>query len=246
MQKTDLIEVIKKYYLGGLNNVMKYRIKDTNLVAQANPTGVFSYVEANVAGMEDAEFGVYYTDKLLSLLNVLDNEIGVGYDFKKNKITALNIKDKSMEASYMLADLTAVDEFYRAGNENKILEFERVPLPEFSVEVAIKKDWTDVLLKAKRALSDAKMVALELKGETLEFVVNYSKSQSSRIVFQVPATVETPLDLQVHNIDLFVVILTANQDYKSATLKISDIGVVLFEFTSDSYVSKYLVKALDV
>jgi hypothetical protein len=45
---------------------------------------------------------------------------------------------------------------------------------------------------------------------------------------------------------LFAAILTANQDYKTATLKISDIGVVLFEFTGDSYVSKYLVKALDV
>lgn len=245
MQKSDLTEVIKKYHLGGITNVMKFEVKEKNLTLQANATGVFSYIEANV-DLEDGEFGVFYTDKLLSLLNVLDNEIDLNYDFKKNKITSLNIKDKTMEASYMLADLTSVDDFYK---DARVRDFNQINFPDFDVEVEIKKDLIDKFLKAKRALSDSKMVGLNLAGEELEFIVNYSKSQSSRITFKVPAQVETSIPLQIHNVDLLAAIFTANTDFKTAKMKISGgegKELLLFEFISDSYIAKYLVKALEV
>ena len=63
ISKSQLTSVISKYYLNGLNNQVKWRIKDKQLTIYAGEAGRVCKVVLNNFQIEDAEIGVFDTNK---------------------------------------------------------------------------------------------------------------------------------------------------------------------------------------
>ena len=61
INKSTLTSVISKYYLNGLNNQVKWRIKDNQLIIYAGESGRVCKIEHNNFSLEDAELGVFDT-----------------------------------------------------------------------------------------------------------------------------------------------------------------------------------------
>ena len=70
INKNTLTSVISKYYLNGLNNQVKWRIKDNTLTIYAGEAGRVCRVIAKNIPLEDAELGV----KILGMM-ILRNGI---------------------------------------------------------------------------------------------------------------------------------------------------------------------------
>ena len=64
ISKSLLTSVISKYYLNGLNNQVKWRIKDNTLTIYAGEAGRVCKVVAKNFPLEDSELGIFDTNKL--------------------------------------------------------------------------------------------------------------------------------------------------------------------------------------
>ena len=67
VNKSKLTSIISKYYLNGLNNQVKWRIKDKKLTIYAGESGRVCKVELDNFSLEDSELGVFDTHKLSKL-----------------------------------------------------------------------------------------------------------------------------------------------------------------------------------
>ena len=67
ISKNVLQSVISKYYLNGLNNQVKWRIKDKTLTVYAGDKGRVCKVYLKDFSLEDGELGIFDTDKLSKL-----------------------------------------------------------------------------------------------------------------------------------------------------------------------------------
>ena len=74
INKTTLQSFISKYYLNGINNKVKWRIKDNSLTVYAGEKGSVKVV-LNKFDFEDGELGIFDTDKLNKLLNITTGEL---------------------------------------------------------------------------------------------------------------------------------------------------------------------------
>ena len=75
ISKNVLQSVISKYYLNGLNNQVKWRIKDNTLTIYAGEKGRVCMVELNDFSLADGELGVFDTNKLNKLVNIMNGDL---------------------------------------------------------------------------------------------------------------------------------------------------------------------------
>ena len=85
VNKTTLTSVISKYYLNGLNNQVKWRIKDNQLTVYAGENGRVCKVIHNNFNLEDSELGVFDTHKLSKLLSITNGELNISLEKIKSK-----------------------------------------------------------------------------------------------------------------------------------------------------------------
>ena len=85
ISKNVLQSVIAKYYLNGLNNQVKWRIKDKALTIYAGEKGRVCKVHLNDFDIEDGELGIFDTDKLSKLLSITSGELSI--IIRKNKVS---------------------------------------------------------------------------------------------------------------------------------------------------------------
>lgn len=235
MLKADLISLIKKYNLEGNCQSVKWSVKDKNLSIKfmTEDATLIGSLEANVE-FEDQDFGIYDTDKLLSLLGALDNEINVDYHYERNKVVGLRLTDKVVSATYMLADLDIIP-----------VPRERKGLPEFDIEISLKKDLIDRFIKSKKSLTDSKLVALIPDRDSVDFVINYSEQPTNRISLTFPAKVANQFNIAAFNVDYICNILAVNSDFKEANLKVTEKGMFM-EFKDENYTSEYMLKSVSI
>jgi len=77
MQKSKLDKFIQKYNLGGNVNQVKWVSKDNKLSTSfvTPDKSLMGSVNVDNFTFEDVELGVYTTDQLMKLLNVLDDDV---------------------------------------------------------------------------------------------------------------------------------------------------------------------------
>jgi hypothetical protein len=75
ISKGTLQSVISKYHLNGLNNQVKWRIKDNTLTIYAGERGRVCKVHLNDFPLEDGELGIFDTGKLNKLLSITDIDL---------------------------------------------------------------------------------------------------------------------------------------------------------------------------
>ena len=104
ISKSQLSSVISKYYLNGLNNQVKWRIKDNILTIYAGEAGRVCKVQLNNFPLEDAELGVFDTNKLNKLLSITNGDLIISLEKMKAIYTKMHIQDSNYDLTYSLAD----------------------------------------------------------------------------------------------------------------------------------------------
>jgi hypothetical protein len=93
IHKNKLLSFISKYYLNGLSNQVKWRIKDNKLMVYAGEAGRVCKVELDNFPLEDGELGVFDTHKLSKLISITNGELMLSVDKVKSIFTKLYLQD---------------------------------------------------------------------------------------------------------------------------------------------------------
>ena len=235
INKSALTSVISKYYLNGLNNQVKWRIKDKKLTIYAGEAGRVCKVEHLNLPLEDSELGVFDTHKLSKLISITNGDLMVSLEKIKSVYTKMHIADSNFDLTYSLADILIL-------GKNTYYED-----PEsFEIELDLSKEDIDALIKAKNALTDINSMLItsttDMDGTNIcEFIFGDNTGFSNRISYQIQgniskSSIEIPFDS-----DIFKDILNANKDMDSGTLKLTEVGMLKLNFNSEEIKSEYFI-----
>ena len=97
INKNLLTSTISKYYLNGLNNQVKWRIKDNMLTIYAGDAGRVCKIELNNFPLEDSELGIFDTNKLSKLLSITNCDLNLSLEKLKSIYTKLHIADENFD-----------------------------------------------------------------------------------------------------------------------------------------------------
>ena len=236
INKGVLTSVISKYYLNGLNNQVKWRIKDNTLTIYVGEAGRVCKVVANNFPLEDSELGIFDTNKLSKLLSITSGDLMISLEKMKSVYTKMHLQDTNYDLTYSLADVLIL------GKNTWYDDPE-----DWDVELVLGKEDVDALIKAKNALGEVDSMLIttttDLDGTPIcEFIFGDNTGFSNRITYQVREG-----EIKNHNIeipfnsDIFKDILNSNKDQESCTLKLSQEGILKIDFGSEEINSEYFV-----
>ena len=79
MQKVKIDRFINKYSLNGVINTVRWKIKDNTLTTAfvTDDKGLMGSVSVDNVQVEDGLMGVYTTDQLQKLLNVVSDDVDI-------------------------------------------------------------------------------------------------------------------------------------------------------------------------
>ena len=235
INKSTLTSVISKYYLNGLNNQVKWRIKDNQLTIYAGESGRVCKVEHNNFPLEDSELGVFDTHKLSKLISITNGELMVSLEKIKAVYTKMHIADLNFDLTYSLADILIL-------GKNTYYED-----PEsFEMELELNREDIDHLIKAKSALADVNNMLItsttDMDGTNVcEFIFGDNTGFSNKITYGIRGNI-TKSDIEIpFDSDIFKDILNSNKDMDKGTLKLSEQGMLKLNFYSKEVNSEYFI-----
>ena len=236
ISKQQLSSVISKYYLNGLNNQVKWRIKDKALTIYAGEAGRVCKVVANNFPLEDAELGVFDTNKLNKLLSITNGDLIISLEKMKAIYTKMHIQDSNFDLTYSLADTLIL---------GKNVWYED---PEdLDISITLEPEDIDHLIKAKNALGDIDNMLIttttDFDGNPIcEFIFGDNTGFSNKITYQVNGGEIKNNSLSIpFNSDIFKDILNNNKDMSLCKLKLSNTGILKLEFISEEINSEYFI-----
>ena len=236
ISKSQLTSVISKYYLNGLNNQVKWRIKDKQLTIYAGEAGRVCKVVLNNFQIEDAEIGVFDTNKLSKLISITNGDLVLTLEKLKAIYTKLHIADENFDLTYSLADtlILGKNTYYNDPDEG------------YEVELDLSPEDIDHLIKAKNALSDVDNMIIttniDFDGNNIcEIIFGDNTGFSNKISYKMNGNIKDATISIPFNSDIFKDILNANKDQNQGFLKLSKSGILKFNFNSDEIESEYFV-----
>ena len=236
MEKTKLNKFIQKYNLGGNVNSVKWTA-GTNQLKTSFVTpdkSLLGTVVADNVKFEDADMGVYQTDQLQKLLNVLDNDVDLSLTRAGDRAVSLKVKNGSVSVDYVLSDLSVIPDPPALKR-----------LPDFQTQVKLDETFIDTFIKGKSALADVDMFTfVNDKDGNLNAVIGYSSTNTNRVTIPVETTKNGLTEPVTFNANLFKEMLVANKECKSAVLEVSNEGLAKVNFKVDDYDSTYYVVAM--
>ena len=235
VSKSQLTSIISKYYLNGLNNQVKWRIKDSKLTIYAGESGRVCKVELNQFPLEESELGVFDTNKLNKLISITNGDLILSLEKTKSIFTKLFIQDSNFNLTYSLADILILGKNTYYDDPD-----------EFCIELDLTPEDIDNLIKAKNALTDInKMKIITTKdfdsNNVCEFIFGDNDDYSNKITFQMMGKIsDSGVDIPFDS-DIFKDILNSNKDMDRGTLKLSNVGMLKLNFESENIKSEYFV-----
>ena len=236
ISKSQLTSVISKYYLNGLNNQVKWRIKDKQLTIYAGEAGRVCKVVLNNFQIEDAEIGVFDTNKLSKLISITNGDLVLTLEKLKAIYTKLHIADENFDLTYSLADtlILGKNTYYNDPDEG------------YEGELDLSPEDIDHLIKAKNALSDVDNMIIttniDFDGNNIcEIIFGDNTGFSNKISYKMNGNIKDATISIPFNSDIFKDILNANKDQNPGSLKLSKSGILKFNFNSDEIESEYFV-----
>jgi len=236
ISKQQLSSVISKYYLNGLNNQVKWRIKDNTLTIYAGEAGRVCRVIANNFPLEDSELGVFDTNKLNKLLSITNGDLMISLEKMKAIYTKMHIQDSNFDLTYSLADTLIL------GKNTWYDDPE-----EWEIEITLNPEDIDHLIKAKNALGeiDSMLITTTIDFDSnpiCEFIFGDNTGFSNKISYQVNGGTIKDNTLSVpFNSDIFKDILNSNKDQDFCTLQLSNTGILKLKFESEDINSEYFI-----
>tara|TARA_R110000803_G_scaffold196252_1_gene259519 strand:- start:3 stop:725 length:723 start_codon:yes stop_codon:yes gene_type:complete len=235
VNKHTLTSVISKYYLNGLNNQVKWRIKDNQLTVYAGNNGRVCKVIHNNFNLQDAELGIFDTHKLSKLLSITSGELSISLDKIKAVYTKMHFADLNFDLTYSLADILIL-------GKNTYYEDPE----EFEMQIELNKEDLNYLIKAKSALADVNNMLItsttDMDGTNVcEIIFGDNTGFSNKITYQLRGNI-TKNDISIpFDSDIFKDILNANKDMDKGTLRVSEVGMLKVNFSTEETESEYFV-----
>ena len=235
MQKSKLDKFIQKYNLGGNVNSVKWKSSGDSLSTSfvTPDKSLLGNVKVDKFPFEDAEIGVYQTDQLKSLINVLGDDVSLDLTKFGDKAVSLKVKNGPVSVDYVLSDLSVISD---------PPQMKRVP--EFGTKIKLDTNFINTFIKGKSALSDVDTFTIVKSGDGCEVVIGYSSTNTNRVNIPVESTscdVDKPITF---NANLFKEVLVANRECSSAVLEVSNEGLARVNFKVDDYDSTYFIVAM--
>ena len=235
MQKSKLDKFISKYNLGGNVNSVKWKTNGNSLsTAFVTPDkSLLGNVKVDKFQFEDAELGVYQTDQLKSLINVLGDDVSLDLTRFGDKAVSLKVKNGPVSVDYVLSDLSVIQDPPQMKR-----------LPEFGTKIKLDSNFISTFIKGKGALSDVDTFAVVKNGDGCEIVIGYSSTNTNRVnipVESISCDIDTPITF---NANLFKEVLVANRECSSAVLEVSTEGLAKVNFKIDDFDSTYYIVAM--
>lgn len=236
IHKNKLQSFISKYYLNGLNNQAKWRIKDNKLIVYAGQAGRVCKIELDNFQLEDGELGVFDTHKLSKLLSITSGTLIISTDKIKSIFTKMHIQDANFNLTYSLADVLILGKNTYYNDPAK-----------WAIEINLNPEDIDNLIKAKNALADVDNMLIstnkDLDGNYIcEFIFGDNTGFSNKITYQITLGTDHVDSFSIpFDSNVFRDILAANKDQESSTLKLSSEGILKLNFYSEDLTSEYFV-----
>ena len=235
MQKSKLDKFIQKYNLGGNVNSVKWKSSgDSISTSFVTPDkSLLGSVKVDKFPFDEAEIGVYQTDQLKSLINVLGDDVSLDLTRFGDKAVSLKVKHGTTSVDYVLSDLSVISDPPQMKR-----------LPEFGTKIKLDKKFIDTFVKGKGALSGVDTFSIVKSGDGCEVVIGYSSTNRNRVNIPVESDscdVDTPITF---NANLFKEVLVANRECSSAGLDVSTEGLSKVNFKIDDYDSTYYIVAM--
>ena len=234
MQKDKLNRFIQKYNLGGNVNSVKWESSGNKLVTKfvTPDKSLLGEVVVDKFGFEDAELGIYQTDQLQKLLNVLTDDINLSLKKVGSKAVSLKVSDNATSVDYVLSDLTIIPQPPNLKH-----------IPNFGTQIKLDSNFINTFIKGKSALSDVDFFTIVNKDDNLSVVIGYASTNTNRVNIPVNSISNDITDSISFNANFFKEILVANKECTEAIFKISTEGLSKLEFKVDDYTSTYFLVA---
>jgi hypothetical protein len=230
MDKNRLSRFISKYNLAGLVESVQWNSENKTLSTRfiSDDKTVLGLVTLNEFEFEDSSIGVYNTNTLKSLLNVLGNDVNLTLKKIDEKPISLSLTSDSTAVQYQLADLAVIP---------NVPELKQ--LPEFNIVIDMDSNFIEKFIKAKSALSDIDNFTVLTEKGKLKIVIGYSNINTNRVELVVNDNYDGEVKPISFSAKYFKEILSANKEANKATLAVSKDGLSQVEFAVDGFTSSY-------
>jgi hypothetical protein len=234
IDKRKLVDSIEKYYLNGLTEAVKFKIKNNVLHIP------FSTTNRDVVGevtlpieLPNAEFGIFETSPLLKLLNILDTNIDIQYQEKFGIVEKLLIEDNQYKMMFSASDISLIPKTPNAIDVT------------YQLTYAMEPDFITRFIDCKKALGpDIKTFTLEPQTETARIILGDPSGYANKLEFNIPAVTEGfPFASLLFPSDVLKEILAANKNFDSAEMKVNEDGLMNLMFVEGDAISQYFIMA---
>ena len=189
----------------------------------------------------DLQIGIYETDKLKKVLNILDNNIQISLKSIKveneTRYPNLKIDDENTTVSFTLADPEAIP-YVPQPQE----------LPDFEVEFEIDEDFSSKFVKSYNALTPLyKSFSVHTKDDRVEIFIGYSQNINQTNVSIIPTHSKISKKIKPVSFmsSFFKNSILANREFKTAKLKVSEKGLAHIQFENAEFLADYYHVAQD-
>jgi len=235
INKNILQSVISKYHLGGRHNRVKWRIKDNTLTIFASEGGRACKVVLDNFPLQDSELGIFDTDKLTKLLSITNGDLMLSLQGRKELYTILDIADANFDLTYTLADSLTIGKAQWVSDPD-------------SFEVELELDQSDIghIIKAKSALPESQNMQITTKldvdnNQICEFIFGDISGYSNKITYKIQGKITKDNLIIPFDSNVIKDIFNANKDMTSASLKLSEKGLLKLEFEGEGITSIYYI-----
>lgn len=237
MEKTKLERFITKYSLNGACESVSLVSKNGTLTVNtiSDDKNILVSVTAENMGFPEGTYNIYETKKFRSMLSVMDENITITPNNKGNS-TGINITDGRTNATFVLAEASVIPE---------TPSLKAIPPTEFSIKIDEKL--VNTFVRAKSALNDVDTFALVSNGEAnvAHMVIGHSNRNTNRITIEATTDKAVKIDTDLYCANLMREILNANKDVSTGVIRVTKKGMLIAEFSSNEFTSKYYLVHTD-
>jgi len=235
MKKSELLNFVGRYHLAGATTSVKWVAQSGTLQTSfiTDDQNVIGNVNATNIDLGDHELGVYATPSLVKMLSAVGDDLTVSVNGVDKTAVSMKIKDKDVNMTFMLADLSVIRQVPDLKNT-----------PDWNASIDITKDFTTKFIKAKNALPESENFGIQCDSNVVKMIINYSTINTNRIKFEVESPGSTDMPVICFSSTLFKEILQANKDATSGKLEVSSAGLARVTFSGKDYSSTYYLVQL--
>lgn len=240
INKAKLLNFILKYNLdagasGKADNAVKIEASGDSISTSfiSEDKSLLGKVKFNDITFPEGTYGVYETTKLESIVKIMQDEFDLDVESSAaNTVHSLTLKDSTFNANFVLANLDIIPVPPTLKGE-----------PVFDATFPITRLFADNVVKARKAMTDASVLAFNVNRGKLQMIINYSDNTVNHIKMDLGIDMDPSFGVTRFNADQFIGILNANKDAEGQ-IHVSQAGLLKAVFTGQGFSSEYYLVAL--